>query len=165
LPGYPFARQLHALYPPVNGFSGRSSSQPFVHDWTRHAQVEVTDAGRISVTLPLGSRRFPYLADHTVFQADILPATGFIELAQAAAHRVTGKTSWRMEQLEFRRPLVLGPDDRQVRVDLVSLDDAGWQFSITLAESKTGHASAERPIFSCGVLRERGQHRNRGAAC
>jgi acyl transferase domain-containing protein len=155
LPAYPFERQMHPLYPPVSVTTGSARVRPFEHDWTRDAQVEADEGGRYSVTLPLGSRRFPYLGDHTVFQADVLPATGFIELAQAAAHRVSGKTAWLLEQLEFRRPLVLGPEDRRIRIDLVPIDEAGWQFTVTQADSKTGHAGSERSIFSCGVLRER----------
>lgn len=152
LPGYAFERQVHQLYAPVT--AGAAVPQRFEHAWMRQARVEARAEGCFSIALPLGSTRFPYLGDHTVFQADVLPATGFIELAQAAAWQVSGKRGWTLEKLEFRRPLVLAEDDRQIRVDLTPVDRNSWHFVVTNDGPETATPAPDRLIFSCGILRE-----------
>ncbi|MDK2122752.1 type I polyketide synthase [Parachitinimonas caeni] len=147
LPGYPFEVQAHPLYPPVSLPQAGHLATP--HAWLTDATVEQHGKGEFSVSLPLGSRRFGWLGDHTVFGADVLPATGYIELAQAAAFRITGRRRWQLEGLEFRRPLVLNEDDRRVRIDLAAEGDA-WRFTVCDDDNQP---TQSRAVYSCGLLR------------
>jgi acyl transferase domain-containing protein len=145
LPSYPFEPQVHALYPPVR--SGTAAVERGEHAFMRAARVDYQGDGA-SIVLPLSRTRYGYLGDHTVFGVDVLPATGFIELAQAAAWRVTGQRAWRLDKLEFRRPLVVREDDHELRIDLVRAP-GGWRFTITDAGDPPG---SESSAYSCGLL-------------
>jgi acyl transferase domain-containing protein len=148
LPPYPFEPQVHALYPPVRSSRAAAGAQRREHAFMRAARIEFQSDGA-SLVLQLSSTRYRYLGDHTVFGVDVLPATGFIELAQAAAFRLTGNRAWRLEKLEFRRPLVVRETDHELRIELTRADD-GWRFAIADAGAPPGSDST---AYSCGLLR------------
>lgn len=151
LPGYAFDRHLHPLYPPV---STQTSTPHNEHAFLHGASVSERGAGHSVVTIPLGTQRFAYLGDHTVFGADVLPATGYIELAQAAVYRITGHKHWRLDELEFRRALVLAAEDRDVHVDLLAQGKDDWRFMVTVGDGFSGSERSADDVYSCGVLRK-----------
>lgn len=155
LPGYPFEQQVHQLYPPVAQrlALATESSNRLQYAFMTNALVEERTDGGFSISIPLSSRRFPYLSDHTVLDADVLPATGFIELAQAAAYQVTGNNHWRFEKLEFRRPLMVEPEDLCIRVELTRSNDTAWRFVITDDIPDRTKSNLESAAYSCGVLK------------
>jgi acyl transferase domain-containing protein len=150
IPGYAFDPQDHPLYPPVAAPHAAATSP---HAFLAASTVRVGGVGSVTVTIPLGSRRFPYLGDHTVFGADVLPATGYIELAQAAAYRATGTRRWRLQDLEFRRALVLGADDTDVHVSMTAESECSWRFIVTAGDPPADPLCiAAEEIYSSGVL-------------
>ena len=73
--------------------------------------------GRLSV------QSHPWLKDHALMDRTLLPGTGFIELALAAAQRTGAQT---IEELTFERPLFI--DDQvvcQLQLTVSELDDSG----------------------------------------
>ncbi|MEX0870250.1 MAG: acyltransferase domain-containing protein, partial [Aquisalimonadaceae bacterium] len=154
LPGYAFEPQRHRLYAPVRmpRAEGSAAAAGLQHAFLADATVKSTDQNGFSVSVPIGTRRFAYLGDHTVFGADVLPATGHIGLAQAAAYQITGNRHWRLQDLEFRRPLVLEADDRRVRVDVIADSDAQFRFLVIDDDGQPTPSVSSRSVYSCGVL-------------
>jgi NADPH:quinone reductase-like Zn-dependent oxidoreductase/acyl carrier protein/SAM-dependent methyltransferase len=71
--------------------------------------------------------RFPYLADHVVGGAVVFPASGFVEMALAAAAECPTTDNGVVEALEIRAPLVLNGQPKIVRF---SLTDDDHRFTI-----------------------------------
>lgn len=113
LPGYPWQHESH-----------RRSSTSEGHDLLEWKRVHPLLGWRVEPGEPawenlLDVRLVPWLADHRVGDAVILPATGFVELALAAAAEWEGGERQEIEDLEIRAALPLDPDRaRQVRFDL-----------------------------------------------
>ena len=65
----------------------------------------------------LSTKSHPWLADHAVMGSGLMPGTGFIELALAAAERTGSQT---VEELTLQAPLLL-KDEGSVQIQLSSL--------------------------------------------
>jgi acyl transferase domain-containing protein/NAD(P)-dependent dehydrogenase (short-subunit alcohol dehydrogenase family)/acyl carrier protein len=81
----------------------------------------------------LGLATHPWISDHAVLGTVLLPGTGFVELALAAARQVGCEA---VEELTLQAPLVLGEDSVQLQVLIGEADDERQQRPIT--------------IYSCG---------------
>jgi acyl transferase domain-containing protein len=55
--------------------------------------------------LELNTRRLPYLLDHQIQGAALVPGAAYVEMALAAASEVYGKRSYILENIEFRSAL------------------------------------------------------------
>jgi acyl transferase domain-containing protein/acyl carrier protein len=98
LPAYPWQRESFWLQ--TAGEAGQDAllgRRVESHDpditWVWERQLNLTD--------------LPYLADHLVQGATVMPGAGFVELSLAAQRRITGASSVAVERLEFRKALVL----------------------------------------------------------
>ncbi|RAH81576.1 polyketide synthase [Aspergillus japonicus CBS 114.51] len=105
LPLYPFQRQLFSFENPECEQARLSKGRhPFYLDST-----QLTDDGRASLRLRLSTGTSPFLKDHSVETAMILPMTGHIETAYMAADLYTpGSKIW-LQNLRFEAPLILSP--------------------------------------------------------
>jgi acyl transferase domain-containing protein len=75
--------------------------------------------------------RLPYLGDHRVQGAAIVPATAYIEIAFAAAEAVIGSSPVRVTEIVNEKPLILRKDQRFVVQTRVSLnEEGGWRFEV-----------------------------------
>ncbi|MFD7121841.1 type I polyketide synthase [Streptomyces sp. NPDC059922] len=106
LPTYAFQRRR---YWPEPRRAGHDTDALGIHDaahpWLA-AHTVLADGGDVFTgRLSLGEQ--PWLADHTVFGETVLPGTGLLEMASAAAHR-TGAPG--VEDLTLVAPLILPPD-------------------------------------------------------
>jgi acyl transferase domain-containing protein/aryl carrier-like protein len=68
--------------------------------------------------LELSPHRLSYLADHRIQENVLLPGAAYAEIALAAAHEVFGDGEYLLEELVFRKALVL-PDTSDPRVQTV----------------------------------------------
>ncbi|MFG2552103.1 type I polyketide synthase [Streptomyces sp. NPDC048581] len=85
------------------------------------AAVEMAGGEDLVLTGRLSPRTHPWLADHVVEGAVLLPATAFLELAFAAGERVGAE---RVDDLTLEAPLVL-PERDSVRVQVRVTDPDG----------------------------------------
>ncbi|MEU3743412.1 type I polyketide synthase [Streptomyces sp. NPDC032198] len=113
LPTYPFQR--HRYWPEPAGpvldadaMGLRDAGHPWLAAHTVLADGGDVFTGRISLA------EQPWLADHAVFGEAVLPGTGLLELASAAAHRVGAAG---VEELTLVAPLVL-PANTAVHVQV-----------------------------------------------
>ncbi|MEY9992039.1 acyl transferase domain-containing protein/thioesterase domain-containing protein/acyl carrier protein [Streptomyces sp. V4I8] len=105
LPTYPFQHERFWLLPaeaaaPLAGAD--SADHPLLH-----AQVQLAGKDEWLFTGRLSLRTHPWLADHAVFGAVLMPGTGFVELALAAGARLGVP---RLAELVLAEPLVLPTD-------------------------------------------------------
>ncbi|GAA3543221.1 type I polyketide synthase [Amycolatopsis ultiminotia] len=105
LPAYPFQHERFWLLPaePAAPLAGADSADhPLLH-----AKVQLAGKDEWLFTGRLSLRTHPWLADHAVFGAVLMPGTGFVELALAAGVRLGVP---RVAELVLAAPLVLPAD-------------------------------------------------------
>ncbi|MFE6692178.1 type I polyketide synthase, partial [Streptomyces sp. NPDC057743] len=87
------------------------------------AAVTLADSEQTVLTGRLSVRTHPWLADHAVQDAVLLPATAFLELALYAAEQADCQT---VEELSLEAPLVLPADEAvQIQVTVGAPDASG----------------------------------------
>jgi acyl transferase domain-containing protein len=92
----------------------------------------------------IGPRSLPFLADHRVYGAAVLPATGYLEMAQAAAAEVLGPGPHVIEDLVISEALVFPPgEDRVVQV-IVTPDGSGLASIQVSSREGGGEGAPER---------------------
>ncbi|MBQ0852011.1 SDR family NAD(P)-dependent oxidoreductase [Streptomyces sp. BH-SS-21] len=123
LPTYAFQRQDYWLDTPTGGGDVAGLGQTAAeHPFLRAAVASPEDDG-VVLTGRVSTGTLPWLADHEVFGALLLPGTAFVELAVRAGDQVGCDV---LQQLTLEAPLVLpahGGVDVQVTVG--ALDDDG----------------------------------------
>ncbi|WP_367136889.1 SDR family NAD(P)-dependent oxidoreductase [Saccharothrix sp. HUAS TT1] len=142
LPTYAFTRHRHWL----EGNAGVGDAAGFGLAATDHpllgAAVELADGGTVVLTGRLSPRTHPWLEDHRVRGAVLLPGTAFVELAARAAEQVGCDV---VEELTLSAPLVVR-GDVQVQVTVGAADDGGRRALTVHSRSDDGpwvpHASA-----------------------
>jgi acyl transferase domain-containing protein/acyl carrier protein len=83
----------------------------------------------------LGLATHPWISDHAVLGTVLLPGTGFVELALAAARQVGCES---VEELTLEVPLVLGEDSVQLQVLIGEADEERQQRSIAIYSCMQG---------------------------
>ncbi|MER5886562.1 SDR family NAD(P)-dependent oxidoreductase [Streptomyces sp. NPDC001941] len=112
LPTYAFQRDLYWLdVPKSSGDAGSLGLDASPHPWLGAATELAGGEGHV-LTGRLSLAEQPWLADHTVFGSVIVPGTGLLELANAAAYE-TGAGG--VAELTLAEPLVA---DEAVRVQI-----------------------------------------------
>jgi acyl transferase domain-containing protein/NADPH:quinone reductase-like Zn-dependent oxidoreductase/NAD(P)-dependent dehydrogenase (short-subunit alcohol dehydrogenase family) len=127
LPRYPWQRErfwYDMNVAPVRAQSG-------AHPWLGHALELASTPGSVVWQTSLDLRQRPLLAEHRVREEVLFPATGFVELALAAARELSVRqvehqgpggrsapASWQLEQVTIDEALLL-PESAAVRVQLV----------------------------------------------
>ena len=117
----PMAQAVHARHGsvdthPLLAWRFVTASQPDLQTWESWISLE----------------SLPYLAKHRVFGEAIFPATGFTEMALAAAQRIFRQTEFKVESISFKRMLGLAEDDTrtvQISVQKESADRATLRIS------------------------------------
>ncbi|WP_050514841.1 type I polyketide synthase [Streptomyces rimosus] len=132
LPAYPWQRERH-WHGERCAWTGGLGEYDHPLLGVRTAHSEPTWYGTVEPAL------VPWLADHRVAGAVLLPATGFVELALAAGRRVLD-AACEVENLELSRPIVIPWDDpSQVRLELTWSAEDGV-VSIAAGEGRAGRA-------------------------
>ncbi|MCX5209942.1 SDR family NAD(P)-dependent oxidoreductase [Kitasatospora sp. NBC_00240] len=121
LPTYPFQRLRHWLDQPATAAPAAAGLLAAGHPLLG-AAVELPGEAGWLLTGRISLRTHPWLADHTVGTAALLPGTAFVELALHAAER-TGPAA--LEDLTVEAPLPLTTRGVQLQVSVGAADEAG----------------------------------------
>ncbi|MFI9161981.1 SDR family NAD(P)-dependent oxidoreductase [Kitasatospora aureofaciens] len=107
LPNYPFQRERYWLDSPVRTVdAGGLGQRPAAHPLLG-AALDLADEQTLVFTGRLSLHTHPWLADHAVAGAVLLPGTAFVDLALEAGHHAGCE---RIEDLTLEAPLILPPD-------------------------------------------------------
>ncbi|MBA9005549.1 type I polyketide synthase [Thermomonospora cellulosilytica] len=149
LPTYPFQRTRYWLDPSAG--SGDVASAGL--DPARHpllgAVVEDADDGGLLLTGRISVEQTPWLADHAVHGAVMLPGAALVELALHAGGLAGAP---RVEELTLQAPLMLGPADQvRLQISVAAPDEAGRR-GITVHSRPAGAEDAPWTCHATGVL-------------
>ena len=81
--------------------------------------------------IELDLRAQPYLADHQVLGATLLPGSGVIELLLTAGRQLFGERSFVIEDLDFQRPIALHQSTPWTGELIATRSGDAWSFKIT----------------------------------
>ncbi|GLW59342.1 type I polyketide synthase [Kitasatospora phosalacinea] len=113
------------------------------------AVVELPGTGGVVLTGRLSPSARPWLADHAVHGAVLLPGTGFVELAVRAGDEVGCPL---LEELALEAPLLLdAPDGTDLRVAVDGPDGAGRR-TVTVHSRPAADANAPWTRHAAGTL-------------
>ncbi|AOS63988.1 acyl transferase domain-containing protein/acyl carrier protein [Actinoalloteichus hymeniacidonis] len=150
LPTYAFQRRRHWV--DITGVRGgdvtsvglAAVDHPFVG-----AVLSMADTDGVVVSGRISAETLPWLGDHRIGEAALLPGTGFIELAVRAGDEVG---CGRIVELTLEAPLVL-PERGGVAVRVVigAADAAGGR-SVTVSSASDGSVEAVWTRHAVGVL-------------
>jgi acyl transferase domain-containing protein/NADPH:quinone reductase-like Zn-dependent oxidoreductase/aryl carrier-like protein len=106
----------------------------------------------------LDLRLFPYLNDHRVQQTTVFPATGYLEMALAAARELFGEGACRLEDVKLAKPCFLAadrprrlrtvyhPEDAAVRIYSRTIDtDEEWTLHAHIVLRSGGRPASADP--------------------
>jgi acyl transferase domain-containing protein len=171
LPAYPFDRERHWVSPPA----GRARTPAtVVKGHPLLGQRVQSPALSATVTeARVGRETHPFLYDHSVLDTPIMPATGFLEIALAAATRVFANAPHHVADVVIQEAMVLPAEGELVvqsivkpespdaaTLEIVSAPDGAGELTWTChatARLERGGAPAEAVDDSLGQARERCQ--------
>ena len=152
LPTYPFQRKRYWLDTEA-GSSGvqplNAGSHPLLGYRLRSAGKEIIFETRLSIDT------HPFLADHRIRGTVVLPATAYIEMAQAAAQTTLGTVPFNLEDMIVHKPLFLPEGKARIlQLVLVQQEDSAASFQIaSLEEGKSDRATETWSIHATGIVR------------
>nr|WP_229864643.1 type I polyketide synthase [Streptomyces djakartensis] len=114
LPTYPFQRERYWYHPGVRGGDPASLGLDGADHPLLGGGVDLPDSGGHVYTARIGVAGFPWMADHTLLGAVLLPGAAFADLALWAGRR---SGAGRIEELTLSSPLTV-PADGGVRLRL-----------------------------------------------
>ncbi|POM22542.1 Phenolphthiocerol synthesis polyketide synthase type I Pks15/1 [Actinomadura rubteroloni] len=127
LPTYPFQRRRYWLDAPSGAGRPRDHGQDDTGHPLLSAAITTADGGRTVLTGRLSAHAQPWLADHSVLDAGVVPPAVLVELALHAADRVGAAA---VAGLALDAPLVLPPTGaHQLQVG-VTAADGGWELTV-----------------------------------
>ncbi|MEU7068814.1 type I polyketide synthase [Streptomyces narbonensis] len=139
VPAYPFQRARFWLPDAVRRSSGPGG---LAFEFAPASTEQDVHEGRTELSL----NELPWLRDHQVYDAVVLPGAAMLALAVAAARARTGENPGALESVRFRSDLTL--TDEPVRVGAVWREDGAASAGFTLsslaagADGWTRHATA-----------------------
>jgi acyl transferase domain-containing protein/NAD(P)-dependent dehydrogenase (short-subunit alcohol dehydrogenase family) len=99
--------------------------------------------------VPISAEHFPYLRDHRLDGAAIMPASGYIEQALEAGRVVARGNQFVIERVLFRRPLPIDPSAH--RVAQLSIVESTGALSFSIASRP--HSTREWSVHATGAIR------------
>ncbi|WP_072815265.1 type I polyketide synthase [Rhodococcus zopfii] len=141
LPTYAFQRRRYWLDGPAPEGDVASAGLDTGGHPMLAASVELGDGRGAVFTSVLSLHRLPWLHDHMVGDAVVLPGTAFVELALHAGNRVA---CGRLEELTLEAPLVV-PADGEVAVQVSVLADGDTGRCAVAVHSRPPDGSPDTP--------------------
>ncbi len=135
LPVYAFDRDRYWLYPPSRAADVSSAGLRDVDHPMLGAAVEIGDGGGVVFTGRLSLTDFPWLADHRVRGAIVVPGTAVLDIVLEAGTRVGCDA---LEELMFEAPLVLPADGDLFLQVVVEAGDEGAPRPVTVYSRPDG---------------------------
>lgn len=132
LPAYPWQRERYWM---ESDDSRRRRLGLEDHALLGHALSAVRPSWEVQVV----RRRLPYLDDHRIQGAVLMPGAAFIEMVMAAARKIFGAGTYVLEDIEFHKALFLPEDDEPVVQTVLDPETATFDIYGRASE----HASAE----------------------
>nr|ARQ84055.1 milbemycin biosynthetic protein MilA3 [Streptomyces hygroscopicus subsp. aureolacrimosus] len=135
LPTYPFQHHHYWLNTPTQTGDAAAVGLDPAHHPLLGAAVAVAEGEGYLLTGRLALSTHPWLADHTIAGAVVLPGTALLEIALQAGHRVD---CWRIEELTLQSPLFI-PEEGAVQVQAwVAAPDENGCRSLTVSSRREG---------------------------
>jgi acyl transferase domain-containing protein/acyl carrier protein len=145
LPTYPFQRERYWLAPAFGGGDPVTLGQASAEHPLLGAAVALA-GGQTLLTGRLSLETHPWLADHTIAGAVLLPGTAFVELALRAAAEVECEL---LEELALQAPLVLSEGiGVQIQVTVGAADEQGKR-EISIHSRAQASAEEEQAEWTC----------------
>ena len=149
LPLYPFARVRHWIEPPT-GDSERNEPATGFPMLGRAVRSPLVD--RPAFELRAAADLLPFLRDHRVFDATVLPATGYIEAALEAVEAATGRRSSVVEELEIPGALTTAGATARLAQVLLTPEQGDFRFEVFATDSD-GKADAPWQRLGSGLVK------------
>jgi len=146
LPTYPWQRERY-WHEPATG--GRTTAP--VRGLIGPHLASSVDAGHFWET-DIGVDRMPYLADHRVNDAVVLPAAAFTEMALAAAFDLTAAPALALDELRFEQALVLRAGTAH-RVQVALAPGPGESWRVRISSRASDDDSREWTLHARGRIR------------
>ncbi|CAA6802867.1 MAG: Capsular polysaccharide biosynthesis fatty acid synthase WcbR [uncultured Thiotrichaceae bacterium] len=135
LPNYPWQRERFWYPLTAEGYNlvNRSREHPLLgHQISQHPLIWENT---------LDSKIYPYLADHVVDGAEVLPGSAYVEMAITASQHLISDNKLAIENIEIHAPILL---DQSKHVQFILEDDG--RFEIT---SRDRFADVENTVKNC----------------
>jgi acyl transferase domain-containing protein/aryl carrier-like protein len=149
LPRYPWQRERSWIEPPTAGCErtrptllGVKAGHPLLGELCELA----TEPALRSFTQTLSLKAAPYLGDHCVGSAVVLPAAAYVAMALAAADALKLPPELALEALQLEQPLTLPPDTGrpvQLLLQLHRAERASFEVHSKPADGWLRHAKGE----------------------
>jgi acyl transferase domain-containing protein/NADPH:quinone reductase-like Zn-dependent oxidoreductase/acyl carrier protein len=123
LPRYPW--QHRRYWSETSAWTLLKTSGP-LHPLLAHRRNTGEPGWRSTISL----KRLPYLKDHAIRERPVFPASGYLEIAHAAASELFPGQAIRISDVEFERALFVPQDGKPTGLE-VRLCSAGSQFEIS----------------------------------
>ncbi|MFI1161822.1 type I polyketide synthase [Streptomyces sioyaensis] len=148
LPTYPFQRRRYWLEAAPDTGDATTLGQAPAHHPLLGALVTVPGTDTTVLTGRISTQTHPWLADHTIMGATLLPGTAYIELALHAGHH-TGTPH--LEELTLQTPLVLPPAEAVHLHLTVGAPDTADRRTVTI-HSRLSSADLTWTLHATGTL-------------
>jgi acyl transferase domain-containing protein len=152
LPFYPWHRRRHWIDPEASNAQNKVAADSPLMGQRLHSPAISGDGADFQVRLRADSR--PFLADHCIHGAVLMPATGYLEMSLSAGLAILGSGSMSLEDVSIQNALVLDADEeREVHTVLRRTGPGAATFQICSLKSGAAEEAAGWITHTTGTLR------------
>ncbi|MQS13790.1 alpha/beta fold hydrolase [Streptomyces kaniharaensis] len=146
LPTYAFQRERFWLAPGTGSADASAAGQVGLDHAVLSAAVPVADRDEWVFTGRIAAGTQPWIADHVVLGALVVPGVALVDLAVTAGTAIGCPV---LEELEITAQVVLTDEPRQVQVTVGAADADGRREIAIYSRATAGGAAGDRPEAVC----------------